>query len=134
MAVSFTGLWSYRSLINSPDLSVTFNDLRFGAGTLDLNEPDPGKIGGSLGGVGWSLALDGTATEGNPPIFRWQGRGMIGGEAWVYDYLGYLVPDWPDGVGQTDTIVGSVIRTVPHSNGQATAGYTASFYAVRASG
>ena len=59
------------------------------------------------------------------------GRGFIGGEEWVYDYLGYLVPAWSDGVNQVETIVGSVIRTVPHSGGQAPAGFTATFFAVR---
>lgn len=131
MTMDFAGSWSYRSLINDPDLSTAFNDLQFGAGALELREPQPGRIGGTLGGTGWSLSLEGTATEGTPASLRWQGRGVIGGEEWVYDYLGYLVPDWPDGVNQVATIVGTVIRTVPHSNGQAPAGFTATFYAVR---
>ena len=62
---------------------------------------------------------------------RFQGSGTIGGEPWVYDYTGYLVPVWPHGVDQTDAIVGSVVRTVAHSNGQAEAGCVASFIAVR---
>lgn len=37
------------------------------------------------------------------------------------------------GTGPSLSVVGAVIRTVPHSNGQAPAGYTATFYAVRAS-
>jgi hypothetical protein len=131
MASNFSGVWSYRSLLNDPDLTLAFNDLQFGAGELNLLEPEPGRIGGSLGGTGWSLSLDGAAVEGLPTTLRWQGRGTINGEDWVYDYLGYVVPAWPDGVSQTDTIVGSVIRTVPHSNGQAQAGFTATFYAVR---
>jgi hypothetical protein len=60
----------------------------------------------------------------SPSVFR-------SGERWVYDYIGYLVPIWPNGVDQRAAIVGSVIRTVPHSNGQARAGYTASFIAVK---
>ncbi len=131
MAQSFVGNWTYRSLINNPDLSVEFNDLRFGMGTLNLTEPSGGKIGGTLGGPGWSLDLDGMATEGKPVTVRFQGRGEIGGETWVYDYRGYLVPEWTNGVSQVDAIVGSIIRTVPHSNGQATAGFVASWYAVR---
>lgn len=131
MSQSFTGSWAYRSLVNSDDLSVPFGDLAFGAGILELSEPSPGKIGGSLGGTGWSLALDGTAGEGDPTVLRWQGRGMIDGEEWVYDYLGYLVPAWSHGVDQAATIVGTIIRTKAHSGGQATAGYVATFYAVR---
>lgn len=132
MTINFAGSWSYRSLLNDPDLLTAFDDLRFGAGALELQELQPGKIGGTLGGTGWSLTLDGAATRGAPAILRWQGRGVIGGEEWVYDYLGYLVPDWPDGVNQVPAIVGSVIRTVAHSGGQAPAGVTATFYAVRA--
>jgi hypothetical protein len=41
-----------------------------------------------------------------------------------------LIPIWPNGVDQRPAIVGSVIRMVPHSNGQARAGYIASFIAV----
>lgn len=132
MPTGFAGSWSYRSLLNDPDLSTAFDALRFGAGTLVLAEPQPGCIAGTLGGPGWSLDLTGSASAGTPPVLRWQGRGLIGGEEWVYDYLGYLVPAWPDGVGQVATIAGSVIRSVAHSGGQAPAGFTATFYAVRA--
>ena len=48
------------------------------------------------------------------------------------------MPDWPNGVQQRAAIVGSVVRTIPHSgavkDGQKTiapAGVVASFYAVR---
>ncbi|MBY3211774.1 hypothetical protein HFO20_28480 [Rhizobium laguerreae] len=125
------GTWSYRSLVNNPDLSASFDSLRFGAGTLSLSEPAPGKIGGSLGGTGWSLSLERAATDVTPATLKWQGRGIIDDEEWVYDYLGYSVPRWLNGVAQIDTIVGKVIRTVAHSNGQSPAGYTATFYAVR---
>ncbi len=131
MAGPFVGTWSYRSLINNPDLSTEFNDLRFGMGTLVLNEPEPSKTSGSLGGAGWSLDLDGTSTAGDPTKVRFQGRGEISGETWVYDYLGFVTPDWPNGVNQVDAIVGTIVRTEPHSGGQAEAGYVASWYAVR---
>lgn len=64
-------------------------------------------------------------------LARFQGVGMVGGEQWIYDYEGYLIPDWPNGIGQVPAIVGSVIRTIPHSGGTAKAGVVASFYAVR---
>ncbi len=98
----FLGNWSYRSYVNDPNFATQPNDLLFGMGTLNLAESADGKVAGS-----------------------------IGGERWVYDYLGYLVPDWPTGIGQRSAIVGSVIRTVAHSNGQATAGFVASFIAVK---
>ena len=113
----FVGHWTYRSLHNDPELSKEFNGLRFGAGTLVLDEPDYGRLSGSLGGEGWNLDLVGGYTYGNPFALRFQGSGDIGGERWIYDYVGYLVPIWPNGVVQRAAIVGSVIRTVPHSNG-----------------
>lgn len=132
MPSDVSGTWSYRSFLNDPDLARPFDELRFGAGTLVLEAGDDGALGGTLGGEGWSLGLSGTVAAGTPVRLRYQGRGEIGGETWVYDYLGFLVSDWPNGVGQVDAIVGSIVRTEPHSNGQATAGFVASWYAVRA--
>lgn len=127
----FTGTWSYRSFISDPDLSKEFNALAFGAGTLELRQPTFGRLAGTLGGEGWSLNLTGGYTYGNPFHARFQGSGDVGGEHWVYDYVGYLLPTWPNGVDQVPVIGGSLIRTVPHSNGQARAGYVASFLAVK---
>jgi hypothetical protein len=59
-----------------------------------------------------------------------RGHGRVDGEKWVHDYLGYLVPDWPDGVNQVVAIVGSVIRRIAHSGGEAAAGVVCSVYAV----
>lgn len=131
MTSPFVGAWSYRSLLNNPDLTVDFDALRFGAAVLELQEATFGILSGTIGGEGWTLSLAGHYTYGNPNHVRFQGVGEIGGERWVYDYAGYLVHAWPNGVSQTPAIVGSVIRTDPHSNGQATAGFVASFYAVR---
>jgi hypothetical protein len=67
---------------------------------------------------------------------RFQGKGVVVGEEWVYDYIGWLVPAWPnsDATLQRSAIAGSVVRTVPHSSGTggvAPAGVVASFYAVQ---
>jgi hypothetical protein len=91
---------------------------------------------GTIGGPGWSLALRGSRTYGYPSQVRFQGKGVVGGEEWIYDYVGWLVPVWPnsDDRLQRPAIVGSVIRTIPHSNGKggtSPAGVVASFYAVR---
>lgn len=31
-----TGHWTYRSLLNDPDLATAFNDLEFGRGTIQI--------------------------------------------------------------------------------------------------
>lgn len=127
----FVGAWSYRSFFNNPDLGASFESLRFGAGTLTLAEPSTGILTGTLGGTGWELALNGWLSYGNPFTARFQGKGDIGNETWIYDYLGFLSPHWPNGVDQRPAIVGTIVRTVPHSDGQATAGFVASWIAVR---
>ena len=116
-------------MLNNPDLSVDFNALRFGQATLNISEPIPGEISGTLGAPGWQLTISGSSTQEEPRSLRFTGRGDVGGEEWVYDYRGFLVPDWPDAVSQRPAIAGSIIRTVQHGN--APAGFVASWYAVR---
>ncbi len=132
----FVGKWTYRSLLNDPDVNTAFNDLEFGRGTIEIADGPMNALSGTIGGPGWSLALKGSRSYGNPMQARFEGVGLVGGEKWIYDYEGYLVAPWPDGVNQRPAIVGSVIRTIPHSGGQpgtvAPAGVVASFYAVRA--
>ena len=89
------------------------------------------------GGPGWSLDLRGSFGYGAPMQVRFQGKGVVGGEQWIYDYIGWLVPIWPNSTDRLEVpaIVGSVVRTIPHSgDGGSTnpAGVVASFYAVRA--
>jgi hypothetical protein len=92
-------------------------------------------LSGVIGGPGWSLTLKGLREYGTPMRVRFQGTGIVNGEQWIYDYEGYLVGHWPNGVQQRPAIVGSVIRTIPHSGSEpgtvAPAGVVASFYAVR---
>ena len=132
----FDGSWTYRSFLNDPDVNKNFDDLEFGRGTIIIEQAPMQALNGTIGGPGWSLVLKGARTYGNPMHARFQGVGVVNGEKWIYDYEGYLVPDWPNGVDQIPAIVGSVIRTIPHSGSQPNtvnpAGVVASFYAVRA--
>lgn len=140
----FVGSWTYRSFLNDPDINTDFDKLEFGRGTIEITAPSPdtlgGTIGGSLGpGAGnWLLNLHGSIGYGSPGQVRFQGRGVVVGEEWVYDYIGWLVPVWPNSndTMQRAAIVGSVVRTVPHSGSDGTgpvhpAGVVASFYAAR---
>jgi hypothetical protein len=133
----FVGTWTYRSLLNEPDVSVDFDKLEFGRGTLKITAESYTTLGGTIGGPGWSLDLHGSFGYGSPMQVRFQGRGIVGGEEWVYDYIGWLVPPWPNSNAQLERMafVGSVVRTVPHSGSKkgtiSPAGVVASFYAVR---
>lgn len=132
----FVGAWTYRSLLNDPDVNTQFNDLEFGRGIIVINEGPEQVLTGTIGGTGWSLNLYGSRAYGSPMQVRFQGKGLVSGEEWIYDYIGWLVPVWPNSNStlQRAAIVGSVTRTIPHSSGSggvAPAGVVASFYAVR---
>lgn len=138
----FVGTWTYRSFNNEPDLSVDVCNPMFGSGTIAFTvasiETLGGTIGGSLGtnAGNWLLNLHGSIGYGSPWQVRFQGVGVVNGEQWIYDYIGWLVPVWPNSndLLQRAAIVGSVVRTVPHSGGDGTvhpAGVVASFYAVQ---
>ena len=132
----FVGKWTYRSLLNDPNINTDFDKLEFGRGTLVIEEAAFPLLKGTIGGPGWSLTLHGSRAYGSPMQVRFQGRGIVSGDEWIYDYIGWLVPVWPnsDSTKQRPAIVGSVVRTIPHpsgSGGVAPAGVVASFYAVR---
>ena len=132
---SLTGTWTYRSFINDPDLSTDFNQLEFGRGNIAVDDAPMGVFKGRIFGPGWSLDLNGSIGYGSPWAVRFEGVGTVGGEPWVYDYQGYVVPPWPNGVNQRPAFAGSVVRTIPHSGGApgtvAPAGVVATFFAVK---
>jgi hypothetical protein len=131
----FVGTWTYRSLLNNPDVNTDFKELEGSAITSVARPNSTGTLAGTIGGPGWSLSLHGSFAYGSPMQVRFQGSGLVGGEQWIYDYIGWLVPAWPNSNArlQRAAIAGSVVRTIPHassSGGVSPAGVVASFYAV----
>jgi len=134
-AVDVSGKWFYRSFRSVPQLlnpQDPIGQILFGQGELVLTVDAAGAVSGTLGGTGWQLRLTGTRDVGKVERLQFRGQGTIGGEEWIYDYLGYVVPNWPNGIDQRPAIVGSIIRVVPHSSGSAPAGFVAQWIAVRA--
>jgi hypothetical protein len=132
----FVGTWTYRSFVNNPDPSVAFNDLQFAVADVTIEEAPFGQLSGRLTFAPDYLKLTGTITFGNPFAVRFQGVGATpgtieNGQPWIYDYQGYLAPAWPNGIGQIPAIVGTLVRTVTHSQGTAKAGFVASFIALK---
>jgi hypothetical protein len=128
------GKWTYRSFLNDPDPTTSFNDLKFGLGTIKIAAAPMNEFKGTIGGPGWQLQLNGSITYGNPFTVRFQGKGVVGGEEWVYDYVGYVIRPWPNGVDQRMAMAGSIVRTVPHSSGgggTSPAGVVCSWVAVK---
>lgn len=129
------GRWTYRSFRNLPDPAVPCdqgaNRLLFGLGRLEIEPFAPGTFSGQLiFSETAMLRLTGTSSAGTPFAVRFQGIGEgSDAEGWVYDYVGYLVPAWPNGVEQRPALVGSVVRTVAH--GANPAGVVASWIAVK---
>ncbi len=129
---ALAGSWTYRSFVNDPTPGIPFNNLAFAEAELVVEAFAPGGFTGRLVlAPGAEMALTGASSLGNPFAVRFQGRGDSPGiEDFVYDYVGYLVPVWPNGVDQRPALVGSVVRTEPHSGG-AEPGFVASWIAVR---
>jgi hypothetical protein len=128
-----TGIWTYRSLQNNPDLSVDFNSLEFGRGNLKITTLPNGTLLGKIYDTGWELDLKGSFCNGNPATLWFQGTGIVSGSLWVYDYLCYIAPHIPNGIHQIPALAGTVTRAIPHPDGQggtSPAGVVCSFYAV----
>jgi hypothetical protein len=134
------GQWTYRSFLNNPDpvgddaqaaLALIFGE---GVLTIETASPEAGfKASLSFGGdavmdlVGTMAAASGTI----PAVIAANGSGRTGSPIadFRYDYLFYPAPDWPDGIDQRPTLIGTVVRAADH--GSARKGATASTVTVR---
>jgi hypothetical protein len=128
-----SGLWTYRSLLNDPDLSKDFDSLEFGRANLQIQTLADGSLAGKIYDTGWELDLKGSIQYGSPATVWFRGSGIVSGSEWIYDYLCYVVPHIPNGIKQVPALVGSITRAIPHPNGDggiSPAGVVCSFYAV----
>jgi hypothetical protein len=136
---TLSGNWTYRSYFNNPamvrDDAQKALALIFGEGQIGFSSSDGCNFKAVLDfGGGAAMDLFGTTVAGigvGPPTLLITGTGREGTSTakWVYQYQGYVVPDWAEGVGQVPVIVGTVVRTIPHGSGEA--GVVASFIAVK---
>src|ERR1700675_1627248 len=130
------GAWHYRSFLNESKQVPDLNTILFGEGDLVLDESPTGILNGTgdFGG-GDTVKLQGLVTHGNWITVRFQGIGTgASNKDWLYDYVGVLVPQWPNGNNQVQAICGSVVRSAPHSKGSGgmvSSGRVASFIAVK---
>lgn len=131
------GKWTYRSYRNDPALigddAAAALALIFGEGVFEFEAVTDGTFSGTLDmGPGYALALNGVQVRGGPPAFTIVGIGIEGTPTagWRYDYHGGTGYEWPDGIDQVPSLVGTVIRVEAHGP-QSPAGVTASFVAVR---
>jgi hypothetical protein len=123
------GLWTYRSFNNVIDMVGDDKDkalaLIFGEGnlTIQVQKNNPLLFNAVLDfGGGAAMDLYGEIVAGsgvNPATLIITGAGREGTSTakWVYQYKGYVVPQWAEGVQQVTAIIGTVIRTLPHAGG-----------------
>jgi hypothetical protein len=123
-----SGKWAYRSYLNQPDQPI------FGQGTMTFEEYSDQLFAGTLDmGGGYVMNLQGIEIEGppgEPATIRMVGLGVAGSPTagWRYDYQCWPAYEWPNGVDQVPSLVGTTIRVVPHNGDPA--GVVASFIAV----
>ncbi|SRR5260221_12183017 len=126
------GNYVYRSLHNNQFIGEDFLKLRFGEGFMSITKLTGSKFEGYFDmGNNYLMNLDGEINDvENQLLVNMKGVGKENSptQGWIYEYHGYLVPAWSNGIGQLKTIVGTVIRSADH--GTAKAGYTATFYMV----
>src|SRR4051812_35106009 len=114
-----TGSWHYRSFVNEPSQVPDINKILFGEGDLTFQESATGILQGTGDfGDGDTMSYQGTVARGSWITIRIQGVGTgAKNKDWLYDYVGIIVPSWPNGTNQRQALVGSVVRSAPHSNG-----------------
>ena len=128
----FVGVWTYRSFHNNSEQVEDFNDIRLWQAELRLDPYGPDLVKGRIGSGGYDLDIYGSVSnECGTDSIKLRAIGVQGTqtEGWIYDYTGVLAPAWPDGDRQRPTIVGTVIRSVPHAPNRS-AGLSYSFIAV----
>src|SRR4051794_25169516 len=106
-AISLAGTWAYRSYLNTADQPV------FGAGLFTFETPSASSLSGIFD-MGGALVLDLEGTiqpaSGNGPLtaeIKGFGRSGTGTDGWEYDYHAFLGYQWPNGVGQVESLVGT---------------------------
>jgi hypothetical protein len=144
---SLNGKWTYRSLLNSKDVNTSFNDLEFAAATITLNTYSADSVKGK---ILWAMDSAGTVFNGLNLSGKYFaigdstigyflegiGDSTLDTKGWQYNYQGYVVPHWSNGVNQAAVLVGSVVRVKKHScdssgNNCSPAGVVATTYMVK---
>ncbi|WP_037676908.1 hypothetical protein [Streptomyces griseus] len=138
------GTYTYRSFLDRPEPVDDFNRLRFAQLELRLSVEPGGVISGALifptdpGEDPLAMDITGKTANGSAMHFTLTGRGQPGTPIadFHYEYDGIVLPHWPTGINQRQTLAGTVLRAAPHGTGPtlSPAGQTASFLAVRRDG
>jgi hypothetical protein len=130
------GSWTYRSFANQPDVlpeldpeQFVADDTKkwagylFGQGVMTFHPTFTGALTGVFEmGTEESpldMRLNGKIEERDGATWiKWNAHGLPGtpSDGWLYEYDGYYAVQWPNGRGQIDAIVGSVVRSQAHDD------------------
>lgn len=133
-----TGYYTYRSFLNNPDPVEDFNKIAFAEGELFLHVTADGTVTGTLAFPADALAeskgfmdITGRVTDMATGAVEVEGIGRAGTDTAEFDhkYRGRFTPSFEDATMPRPAMSGTVIRAKPH--GDAKAGFTASFVAVK---
>jgi len=134
MSNPFVGTWIYRSFHNRPMPVQSFDEIKLAEAELNLTEEGPDWLVGKLVFKdGRFIDMTGVSTLADGRFqLRMRGSGAkdTPPKRWIYDYVGTLAAEWPDGDRQVPAIVGTVTRSAFHEPNRPT-GETFSFIAVR---
>lgn len=136
-----SGDWIYRSFYNTTEPVTTLDQILFGEGDLTLSVKADGFFQNSTlsFGTDYPMNVFGQAIHVHDNAFslprialEMKAFGVEGTKTagWIYEYRGYLLPTWYNGIDQATAIAGTVIRVVEHGP-QSPAGVVASFVAVK---
>lgn len=115
---SIAGRWLYRSLRNSTDPNIDFAKLPLLIAILDIPPYEGDQFTGTLTATANSEAGVRHIVQGAVKGDRFKMRATQGSDTtqgWVYDYEGWIVPQWDSGVDQIQTFAGSVRRVAAHA-------------------
>ncbi len=140
-AQQLAGTYTYRSFLNRSEPVDDFNRLKFAQLELQLSVQANGVISGALvfpaaaGAEPQAMDVNGHVSANSPDRFSFTARGRPGTPIadFHYEYDGMMLRRWETGVGQRQTLAGTVLRAEDHGSGPtlARAGQTASFLAVK---
>lgn len=105
------GLWTYQSWNNDGNLATALNNIAFGSGYIRVDTSAETEFKGRVYGPAsytdptpcrpqhsWQFKFNGSANYSASFIVHLQGKRVNGGNEWIYDYVGYLVPSWQNGI------------------------------------
>jgi hypothetical protein len=113
---NMAGTWVYRSIKNIADPTEDLSNMKLLVGIIEIPPYQGNEFTGTLTATNFGKEikhlLKGQINGDHFTMIALPGNDVT--EGWLYNYTGWLVPMWKDGVKQVPTFVGSVLRITEH--------------------